>query len=92
VFTSVLVPQDRRFFDADLERRLTRSLAARRLFPDELLVLADRAEQEGGLGEADAARFLDLAAGAFALSPEPVDRAWYVELERVSGVAADIGG
>jgi uncharacterized glyoxalase superfamily metalloenzyme YdcJ len=92
VFTSVLVPQDRRFFDADLERRLTRFLAARRLFPDELLLLADRAEQEGGLGEADAARFLDLAAGAFALSPEPVDRAWYTELERVSGVAADIGG
>jgi uncharacterized glyoxalase superfamily metalloenzyme YdcJ len=92
VFTSMLVPQDRRFFHEDLEERLTRFLAARRLFPDELLALADRAEQEGELGEADAGRFLDLAAGAFALSSDPVDRAWYTELERVSGVAADIGG
>src|SRR4029453_12289313 len=58
----------------------------------ELLALADRAEQHGELSEPDAARFLDLAAAAFALSPEPVDRAWYHELERVSGVAADIGG
>ncbi|MGY1683271.1 2-oxoadipate dioxygenase/decarboxylase [Geodermatophilus sp. SYSU D01176] len=92
VFTSMLVPQDRRFFDADLEERLTRFLAARRLFPDELLALADRAEADGELREADAARFLDLAAAAFALSADPVDRAWYGELERVSGVAADIGG
>jgi uncharacterized glyoxalase superfamily metalloenzyme YdcJ len=92
VFTSMLVPQDRRFFGEDLEERLTRFLAARRLFPDELLLLADRAEQEGELGETDAARFLDLAAAAFALSSDPVDRAWYTELERISGVAADIGG
>ena len=92
VFTSMLVPQDRRFFDEDLEGRLTRFLEQRRLFPAELLTLADRAEVEGELGESDAARFLDLAAASFALSPEPVDRAWYTELERVSGVAADIGG
>ena len=92
VFTSMLVPQDRRFFGPDLAERLTGFLARRRLFPDELLTLADRAEADGELGEPDAARFLDLAAAAFALSPEPVDRAWYAELERVSGVAADIGG
>ena len=92
VFTSMLVPQDRRFFDEDLEERLTRFLATRRLFPDELLVLADRAEEEGELSETDAARFLDLSAAAFALSSDPVDRAWYTELERISGVAADIGG
>ncbi|WP_229076301.1 VOC family protein [Actinoplanes sp. DH11] len=92
VFTSMLVPQDRRFFDAGLEQRLRNFLDARQLFPGELLELADRAERERELGEADAARFLDLAAAAFALSPEPVDRAWYAELERVSGVAADIGG
>jgi uncharacterized glyoxalase superfamily metalloenzyme YdcJ len=92
VFTSMLVPQDRRFFDKDLEKLLTGFLAGRRLFPDELLVLADRAEADGELSEADAVRFLDLAAGAFALSSDPVDRAWYTELERISGVAADIGG
>ena len=92
VFTSMLVPEDRRFFDADLEGRLRSFVGARRLFPDELLTLADRAEAEGGLPDEDAAHFLELAAASFALSPEPVDRAWYGELERVSGVAADIGG
>lgn len=92
VFTSVLVPEDRRFFDADLEARLRSFLGPRRLFPGGLLVLADRAGAQGGLAPGDADRFLDLATGAFALSQDPVDRAWYSELERVSGVAADIGG
>ena len=92
VFTSMLVPEDRRFFDADLAARLQSFLAARELFPAELLTLADVAIEHGELSAADADRFLDLAAASFALSPEPVDRAWYTELERVSGVAADIGG
>jgi len=92
VFTSMLVPEDRRFFDADLEARLKRFLNARELFPARLLELADRAEADGGLPESDAQEFLDLAAASFALSSEPVDRAWYEELENISGVAADIGG
>ncbi len=92
VFTSMLVPEDRRFFDADLGARLRGFLDARRLFPPELLVLADVAVAQGGLSAVDADRYLDLATASFALSPEPVDRAWYTELERVSGVAADIGG
>jgi uncharacterized glyoxalase superfamily metalloenzyme YdcJ len=92
VFTSMLVPEDRRFFDADLAGRLQRFLAARELFPAELLALADVAIGHGELSTTDADRFLDLAAASFALSPDPVDRAWYTELERISGVAADIGG
>lgn len=92
VFTSMLVPEDRRFFDADLERRLKRFIASRRLFPPELLRLADRAIDDGGLSTADADEFLGLATGSLALSRDPVDRAWHDELERVSGVAADIGG
>lgn len=92
VFTSVLVPEDRRFFDADLGRRLRGFVDRRRLFPDELLGLADRAAADGALPSPDASRFVELAVGSFALSREPVDRAWYAELERVSGVAADIGG
>jgi uncharacterized glyoxalase superfamily metalloenzyme YdcJ len=92
VFTSVLVPEDRRFFDADLEGRLRRFIEARQLFPPELLVLADLAVRHGALSADDAERFLDLASASFALSPEPVDRGWYTELEQVSGVAADIGG
>jgi uncharacterized glyoxalase superfamily metalloenzyme YdcJ len=92
VFTSMLTPADARFFDDDLRRRLEAFLAARELFPPELLALADRAERERALPESDARRFLELAVGAFALSSEPVDKAWYDTLERVSAVAADIGG
>jgi len=92
VFTSMLVPEDRRFFDADLEGRLRSFLSARELFPAELLTLADVALEHGELSAADADRYLELAAASFALSPDPVDRGWYGELERISGVAADIGG
>jgi uncharacterized glyoxalase superfamily metalloenzyme YdcJ len=92
VFTSMLVPSDRRFFSADLQARLERFLDARTLFAPGLLALADRAEAEGGLPAADAETFLRLATQAFELSREPVDQAWYRELEAVSAVAADIGG
>ncbi|MER7660349.1 MULTISPECIES: VOC family protein [unclassified Streptomyces] len=92
VFTSMLTTADRRFFDPDLEGRLESFLDRRALFPPELLHLAARAERDEELDEAAAERFLTLAVAAFELSPEPVDRAWYAELERISAVAADIGG
>ncbi|MFH8584572.1 2-oxoadipate dioxygenase/decarboxylase family protein [Streptomyces celluloflavus] len=92
VFTSLLTTADRRFFDAGLEARLDAFLARRQLFPPELLTLAERAEERAGLPEEQAERFLTLAVAALELSPEPVDRAWYAELERISAVAADIGG
>ena len=92
VFTSVLVPEDRRFFDADLGARVTTFLAGRELFPPDLLDLADRAAAEGGLAADDAEHFLELAASSFALSSDPIERSWYDELARVSGVAADIAG
>ncbi|KQX74187.1 VOC family protein [Aeromicrobium sp. Root472D3] len=92
VFTSMLVVDDRRFFDESTENDLREFLEARRIFPDELLGLADRMERDGSLEEAHADRFIELATAAFALSPEPVDRAWYERLEAISSVAADIGG
>lgn len=92
VFTSLLVVDDRRFFDAATQAQLEDFLGARRLFPGELLDLADLAEKAGGLSSYDAERFLELATASFALSPEPVDRAWYEHLESISSVAADIGG
>ncbi len=92
VFTSLLATGDRRFFSADLSSRLQDFLAARELFRPRLLELADRAAADGGLPGPDADEFLGLAAGSFALSAEPIDRAWYTELEKVSAVAADIGG
>lgn len=92
VFTSMLTTADRRFFDAGLQARLETFLDRRTLFPPELLSLAERAEREHGLAPEPAERFLTLAVAAFELSPEPVDRAWYRELARISAVAADIGG
>ncbi|MFJ7073757.1 2-oxoadipate dioxygenase/decarboxylase family protein [Streptomyces sp. NPDC098781] len=92
VFTSMLTTADPRFFDADLRARLEAFLAARELFPPELLALADRAAAERELPESEAERFLQLAVAAFELSREPVDRAWYRTLERISAVAADVGG
>ncbi|MGI5471824.1 2-oxoadipate dioxygenase/decarboxylase [Streptomyces sp. CA-132043] len=92
VFTSMLTPADPRFFDADLRSRLETFLAGRELFSPELLALADRATRERELSADDAERFLQLAVRTFELSAEPVDAAWYETLERVSAVAADIGG
>lgn len=97
VFTSVLVPEDRRFFDADLERRLRAFLDARRLFSDELLDLADAAERHGGLTAEDADRFLELATAAFALSTEPAGRARRRRLgraapDRLRGLPAALRG
>ncbi|GAA2606088.1 VOC family protein [Streptomyces tubercidicus] len=92
VFTSMLTPADPRFFDADLRSRLETFLAGRELFPPELLALADRAAGDAELTDADAERFLQLAVRAFELSAEPIDKVWYETLEKVSAVAADIGG
>ena len=93
MFTSMLVTDDRRFFSPELQARLDAFLARRTLFPPELLALAARAVA----GRRPAGRrtprcFLKLAVDAFTLSSEPVDAAWYAELEQVSAVAADIGG
>ncbi|SNC73508.1 Uncharacterized metalloenzyme YdcJ, glyoxalase superfamily [Kytococcus aerolatus] len=92
VFTSMLVAEDPRFFDADLRRELADFLGARRLFDDELLALADRAAAEGGLPEPEATELVDRATAVFELSDEPIDEQWYRRLEEISSVAADIGG
>jgi uncharacterized glyoxalase superfamily metalloenzyme YdcJ len=92
IFTSMLVAEDRRFFSEELETQLTKFVSARTVFPQELLDLADRSISESGLSNTDADRYIELATASFALSPEPVDRAWYDKLESISSVAADIGG
>ncbi|MEX5297111.1 DUF1338 family protein, partial [Kocuria sp. CPCC 205268] len=92
VFTSMLAADDPRFFGEDLQRRLREFIGRRSLFPEELLELADRAAAEGGLEDDDAEQLLRLATRSFELSDEPVDHAWYRELEAVSAVASDIGG
>ena len=92
VFTSVLVTDDRRYFDANLQEELDAFLAGRELFGDDVVALAAKGEADGGLEDAEAEQFLRLATACFELSGEPVDRAWYTRLARISGVAADIGG
>jgi uncharacterized glyoxalase superfamily metalloenzyme YdcJ len=92
VFTSLLTPGDRRYFSADLQTRIEAFLSRREIFSPGLLTLADRAESDGGLSRPAADEFLRLATATFELSGEPVERAWYDELEAVSTIAADIAG
>ena len=92
VFTSMLAHDDRRFFDADTQAQLEDFIGARTLFSDELLELADLSAGEGGLPAELASEFLDTATAAFELSQKPVDYDWYFRLEKISAVAADIGG
>ncbi|BAH54585.1 2-oxoadipate dioxygenase/decarboxylase family protein [Rhodococcus opacus] len=92
MFTSMLTTADRRFFDCDLQHRLENVLAARAVFPTELLHLAALAAEEGGLTAPTAERFVALAATAFAPSDAAADRSWLSALDRVAPVAADLGG
>ncbi len=92
VFTSMLATRDERFFDADLRGRIDEFLCRRSLFDPELIADARRIAAHGGCDTVTAEDFVARAADAFALSREPVDRAWYAELTTVSAVAADIAG
>nr|WP_221217921.1 MULTISPECIES: VOC family protein [unclassified Mycolicibacterium] len=92
VFTSMLASRDGRFFDADLRRRVDEFLSRRTLFAPDLIADAHRIAADGGCGSDTADVFVSRAVAAFALTGEPVDRAWYAELTAVSAVAADIAG
>ncbi|OBF84531.1 DUF1338 domain-containing protein [Mycobacterium sp. 852002-51163_SCH5372311] len=92
VFTSMLTTGDRRFFDAGLRGRVESFLARRRLFDPALLARARAITADGGCDAEQARDFVAAAVMAFALSREPIDKAWYHELSRVSAVAADIAG
>lgn len=92
VFTSLLATRDRRFFEAELGRRVEGFVARRQLFDPALLTRARVITADGCCGADDADEFVGQAVAAFALSREPMDKAWYDELSRVSAVAADIAG
>lgn len=92
VFTSMLAADDPRFFSDEMQQRLQEFIGSRTLFPEELLTLADKAAAGDGLEDKEAAQLLELATASFKLSEDPVDYAWYKELESISAVAADIGG
>lgn len=92
VFTSMLTSADPRFFSADLRARVERFVDDRELFDPALIATARRIAAAGGCAAAEAPEFVASAVSAFALSREPIDRAWYDELSAVSAVAADIAG
>ncbi|TGD86903.1 VOC family protein [Mycolicibacterium sp. CH28] len=92
VFTSMLASRDSRFFDADLRHRVDEFLRRRTLFDPVLIADARRIAADDGCDADTAQDFVARAVAAFALSREPVDRAWYTELTAVSAVAADIAG
>ncbi|WP_336880652.1 VOC family protein [Rhodococcus globerulus] len=92
VFTSVLTTGDKRFFTADLQRRIAAYLGTRSLFSPDLLRLAATAQRDNGLPEPQATHFVDAATRAFRLGTEPIDAPWYRELAHISPVSADIAG
>lgn len=92
VFTSMLATADARFFSPDLRDRVERFIADRQLFDTELIAEARRIAANGGADRERGERFVAAAVSVFALSRQPIDRAWYEELTAVSAVAADIAG
>jgi uncharacterized glyoxalase superfamily metalloenzyme YdcJ len=92
VFTSMLATRDPRYFGPDLRARVETFVARRRLFDPALVARARMIAAEGTCGADEARAFVAAAVAAFALSREPIDKAWYDELSRVSAVAADIAG
>jgi uncharacterized glyoxalase superfamily metalloenzyme YdcJ len=92
VFTSMLATRDRRYFDPDLRTRVQTFLSRRQLFDPALLARARIIAAEGACDAEEAQAFVAAAVTAFALSREPINKAWYDELSRVSAVAADIAG
>ena len=91
VFTSMLVPADRRFFDAATQRALEDHVAARDLLSPALRDAMATAEAHGGVPRHAVDEFVALAVRPFELDRDPLDAAWYDHLAEVSSVAADIG-
>lgn len=91
VFTSMLATDDGRFFSPDLRTRVHTFVGRRQLFDPALIAQARRIAADG-CPHPDAEDFVRRAAAAFALSRDPIDKAWYDELAAVSAVAADIAG
>jgi hypothetical protein len=71
VFTSMLVSNDRRFFNEATQDRLEAFISQRQLFSPRLLELADLSTTQHGLAPMHATEFLDLATAAFKLSDTP---------------------
>jgi len=77
--------------DAELRAEAEAILARRRIFSEAALELLERAEAEGGLGEDDAAAFVDAVLETFRWHPRAcVDRDTYTRLHDVHRLVADV--
>jgi uncharacterized glyoxalase superfamily metalloenzyme YdcJ len=90
VFTSMLVSDDPRFFDAATREAIDAHVTGRDLLAPGLREHLARAESQGGVRRADATEFIHLAVATFELDREPIDLTWHDHLEAISPVAADI--
>ena len=93
VFTSMLVTER----PAVLRRRATQQrleafVGARTLFAPELLELADRPRRRAVSAPTTPTGSSSWPPRRSSCSTEPVDHDWYITLEAISAVAADIGG
>ena len=92
MFTSVLVPGDRRFFDAETGAEIERRVRERTLFPIGLSDLVAQCTAQGGVAPSQADALVGLAVDALRLDDAALDLEWHRRLAEVSPVAADIAG
>lgn len=92
MFTSVLVPGDRRFFDQATSDEIERRIAERRLLSDDLAELVARCESRGGVDPDDADRLVRWSVDVLRVDGTALDLDWHRRLADVSPVAADIAG
>lgn len=77
--------------DESLRREAEDILSRRAIFTEGALALLDKAEQDGGLGEADAERFVEEALETFRWhEAATVDRATYERLAKAHRLIADV--
>lgn len=92
LFTSVLVPSDRRYFSEHLQVQIEEHVNARELMSPELADLVEHATDSGGVSRENAGRLIELTIDALRLDSGALDEAWNAELHAISPVAADIAG
>ncbi len=92
MFTSVLVPSDRRFFDAQMAAEIERRVGRRTLLGPQLMERIQRAEARGGAPVADADVCVAECVDALRVDASPIDLDWNRALGAVSPVAADVAG
>ena len=90
MFTSTLVADDERFFRPEVAAELVERSKQRQLFSQALVDLVASSVSAGGVPESEGSSFVELAIDVFRLNHEPIEAAWFAQLDAVSPVASDI--